>query len=136
MTGLILRRFTAAGLGITPQSSFQSNCLIAPELISSVANGGFSGGGGSVKKGAEGQNAFCITRVLISVEVVRACSGGLLRLLSFGRAALGPIHTGRVRANSNANPSVLLARSVNTPIDHNRSHLLALRCASCMNGAL
>ena len=42
-------------------------------------------------------------------------------------------------ANSNANPLMLLAYSVNTPIDNNRSHLLALRCAShrasCVNGA-
>ena len=43
-------------------------------------------------------------------------------------------------ANSNANPLMLLACSVNTPIDNNRSHLPALRCtssrASCVNVAL
>ena len=43
-------------------------------------------------------------------------------------------------ANWNANPLMLLACNVNTPIDNNRSHLLVLhctsRCASCVNGAL
>ncbi len=37
-------------------------------------------------------------------------------------------------------PLMLLASSVDTPIDNNRSHLLALpcalRCASCVNGAI
>ena len=38
---------------------------------------------------------------------------------------LGPIHTGRARANSNANPLMLLVCIVDTPIHINRSHLLA-----------
>ncbi len=45
---------------------------------------------------------------------------------------LGPIHTGRTRANSNANPLMLHACSVDTLIHINRSHLLALRvCVLC-----
>ena len=43
---------------------------------------------------------------------------------------IGPIHTGRAHANSNANPLMLLVCSVDTPIHINRSHLLAWRCAS------
>ena len=60
-----------------------------------------------------------------------------------GRADLGLIHTGRGtrrHANSNTNPLMLLVCSVNTSIDDNRSHLLALPCAShrtsCVNKAL
>ena len=45
-----------------------------------------------------------------------------------------PVHTGRARANSrpnsNTNPLMLLACSVDTPIHINRSHLLALHRAS------
>ncbi len=41
--------------------------------------------------------------------------------------ALGLIHTGRVHANSNANPLMLLTCSVNIPIYTHRFHLLVLR---------
>ncbi len=41
-------------------------------------------------------------------------------------SVLGPIHTGRARANPNANPLMLLACSVNTPIYAHRFHLLCV----------
>ena len=47
-------------------------------------------------------------------------------------SALGLIHTGRTRANSNANPLMLLACKVNTSI-HLGSICFASRCASCVN---
>ncbi len=44
----------------------------------------------------------------------------------FGRENQGPIHTGREHANSRANPLVLLACIVNTPIHDSRS--ICFRC--------
>ena len=50
----------------------------------------------------------------------------------------GPIHTGRGTRRARkfkANPLMLLVCCLNTLIDDNRSHLLALCCASCANEA-
>ncbi len=72
-----------------------------------------------------------ISLTFLYLSVMSIYSGAEIHHL--GTCASGPIHTGRARANFNANPLMLLACSVDTPIHINRSYLLcvALRRVSC-----
>ncbi len=73
---------------------------------------------------------LCLPFCSLPLSLALPCWQGVLHDADTFLTALGPIHTGRACANSNANPLMLLGCSVDTPIHINRSHLLCV--ASCI----
>ncbi len=98
---------------------------------------------------AEGRNPTVVcdkhTNTVILQFNVRVFCSTYLRQDPLGSPPVtengGPVHPSQAKfiqdahANWNVFPLMLLASSVNTPNDNNRSHLLALHvlCASCVN---